>query len=303
MVEEDSSAVDMFALVREIKEMGAREVNLSGGEVVLFKGFWDLIASGGGEVPWSITTNGTVMASGGNLEKLKRAGVRRLYVSLDSHVPELHDRSRGTPGMFAKVMRSVAAVRDSGWDLEIIVNHVVTRLNAGSIAEFLEFFAMAGIDGINLIPVKDAPDLYVDPESIRAFYGSIRKGLETGRIERGFFLNGNYEIFGRSEPDFLSASAGEYRFAYKSGCAIPSVTLFVDGLTGNVYPCDTTFWRPDAPAYVMGNLAEETLASIWKGERFRAFRDSMFPKLGHPCHKQCDPNNFLPNRMLEAVHG
>jgi sulfatase maturation enzyme AslB (radical SAM superfamily) len=171
---------------------------------------------------------------------------------------------------------------------------VVTKLNAEAISDCVSFFANAGFDGINLIPIKDAPHLFLSQQQISAFYSAINQGLRSGRISRSFFLNENFEIFGTSAEAHASAAQGDYRYAYKCGCAVPSMSAFIDVGTGNVFPCDTTYWRPDATThYVMGNLKQQTLTQVWSGARYVEFRKAMYPSAGYPCFRHCDPNNHL----------
>lgn len=299
-VEDTPPAIDVLQLAEALAELAPNEVNLSGGEVILFPRFWELLEAGKKQVRWSITTNGSVVAPQGALDRLVELGVRRLFFSIDSHEPALHDANRRTPGMFQRMATAMRAARSAASGPEIIVNHVVTRTNAEHVVPFVEAMIEAGAAGINLIPVKDTPDLYLSEASIARYCAAVEGALREERIDRHWFVNGIWEIFGTTAAEHRASAGGSYPVGRRQGCAIPSATAFIDCATGDVFPCDTTYWRRD-PRYVVGNLRSASLRSVWEGEPFRRFRAAMFPEIGHPCFRQCDPNNVFPADVTAAA--
>jgi len=80
---------EMARLVRVLAEMGVADVRLTGGEPLVRKDLWKLIAMLS-EIPElddvSLTTNGYLLAA--QVDKLVEAGLKRINVSLDSLAPD-----------------------------------------------------------------------------------------------------------------------------------------------------------------------------------------------------------------------
>ena len=72
--------------------------------------------------PWknviSVTTNGTMLTEE-NLNRLKRIGVDILTISLDSALPEEHDRFRGVKGTYAKVIQGIHSALKKGFNVTL----------------------------------------------------------------------------------------------------------------------------------------------------------------------------------------
>lgn len=287
---EDVLGVDYKKVIEELINIKPLEINLSGGEVFVAKYFWPMLEAAGGKLVWSVTTNGSSM-NHKTIDRLVENNVKRLLLSIDSYVPEQNNQSRGIDGVFERICNGVNYIREQQYDIKIIVNHVVTRRNYNQIKEFLKFFHELGVDAVNLLPIKDTPDLYLNLEQIEEFYRQIEETIQKKEIAKDFFVNEYYEIFGCSETDFESASKGNYLYKEKTECIMPYNTIFIDFESGKVYPCDTTLWRENNQQYVMGNVNQNSIEEIWKAEKFERFRMDMCPNMKYDCYKYCDPNN------------
>jgi cyclic pyranopterin phosphate synthase len=115
------------AMVRALVQAGVRRVRITGGEPLLHPRVTELIAyvASLGVEDLALTTNATL------LEKLagplRRAGLRRITVSLDSLIPERFWRiTRG--GRLERVMAGIDAARAAGFE-DMKINTVVLRDN------------------------------------------------------------------------------------------------------------------------------------------------------------------------------
>lgn len=293
-IKEDILKVDIKKIIEELIKINPCEVNLSGGEVFVAKYFWDLLEGAAGKINWSITTNGSSMIPN-IIDRLVMNNVKRLFISIDSYVQEQNDKSRGIKGILSRICEGIKYIKEKQYDITIIINHVVTRRNYNQIGEFIKFFNKLGVDAVNLLPIKDTPDLFLNSNQISVFYKEIENCFQDLIISQDFLVNRYYKIFGNTDKDYESASLGNYLYTGKTECIMPYNTIFVDFETGNIYPCDTTLWRENSKRYVMGNLINNGIDEIWTGEKFEEFRKSMCPKMLYDCYKYCDPNNRFFN--------
>lgn len=287
------SRIDVLGLWRELEALAPQEVNLHGGEAFLSKGFFDLLDGNVG-TPISITTNGTVLS-----EKLlaKSAGphslLKKFYISIDHVDPALNAQSRGINWLKLHLYDAMRAIKARNPAAVIIVNHVVSALNFDTIDVFLLKMSELSVDAVNLIPIKDYPLQYLSRENMATYMRKVDNLLASGAVSRNLLMDGTYQIFGQTLEEHKRAEKGMYNGARKTACAIPLTTLFIDGVTGKVYPCDTTMYRANPEQYVMGNVTDTSLHDIWHGERFNAFRKKMYPAITCDCINGCDPANHL----------
>ena len=130
-------------VVAAFTALGVRRVRLTGGEPLMRRHLPELAARLSalpGLEDLSLSSNCTQMEA--LAEPLKRAGVRRLNVSLDSLRPEVFREITG--GDLDRVLRGIAAAYEAGMN-PIRVNAVVMRgVNDGEIEDLLDYCATRG---------------------------------------------------------------------------------------------------------------------------------------------------------------
>lgn len=160
-------------IVTRFARMGVSHLRLTGGEPLIRRNIVDLaarLAAVPGIDDLSLSTNAIRLAD--LAEPLRRAGVRRINVSLDSLNPSTYRAITGG-GKLEKVLRGLAAAKAAGF-APIKLNTVVMRgVNDEEIEEIFEF-AVAGGYALRLIetmPVgatgQEAVEHYIDLEVIR----------------------------------------------------------------------------------------------------------------------------------------
>src|ERR1700761_803359 len=139
-------------MVRLFVSLGVEKVRLTGGEPLLRRGLLELVreiaqmrpAFGSEALDGSpehldiaLTTNGHLLA--GMAKDLKRAGLNRVTVSMDSVDAETFTRITRVPGSFERVRAGIRAAQDAGLG-PVKVNAVLLRgFNDGEIEAFAEF--------------------------------------------------------------------------------------------------------------------------------------------------------------------
>lgn len=116
---------DYARVTAEAMRMGAVNFSFQGGEPLLIKGLDDIVRACRPQRNLiSVTTNGTLIDEE-SIARLRGLGVDILTVSLDSSIPEEHDRFRGAPGTFEKTMKAIKLALRNG--LSVNLGTVVTH--------------------------------------------------------------------------------------------------------------------------------------------------------------------------------
>jgi cyclic pyranopterin phosphate synthase len=150
--------------------LGMKRVRLTGGEPLLRRnlvGLVERIAGLPGIEDISVSTNATQLA--GMAVDLKRAGVSRLNVSLDSLRNETVEKINGRP-VLDQIIAGLEAARVAGF-APIKVNMVVMRENADEVDDIVAWCMQRGfvLRLIELMPMGDSARKmgYVDLQPIR----------------------------------------------------------------------------------------------------------------------------------------
>lgn len=151
--------------------LGMKRIRLTGGEPLLRRnlvGLVERIAGLPGIEDISVSTNATQLA--GMAIDLKRAGVSRLNVSLDSLRHETVAKINGRPAL-DQILAGLEAARDAGF-APIKVNMVVMRENADEVDDIVAYCMQRGfvLRLIELMPMGDTARKmgYVDLQPIKA---------------------------------------------------------------------------------------------------------------------------------------
>lgn len=101
-------------VIDQCAELGITDIIITGGEPLLRPDLDVLIRRiVENDCVADLFTNGSLLTEE-NLERLTRAGCDTIFVSLDSPVPEEHDRLRGVPGLYDRVMEGVQRAVERG---------------------------------------------------------------------------------------------------------------------------------------------------------------------------------------------
>ena len=133
-------------LVRVFSTLGVADVRLTGGEPLLrhdLSHLIELLAANDGITDIALTTNGVLLAR--QAEALKRAGLHRVTVSLDTVRPDRY-RIFNRAEKFAAVEESIAMVRDVGLEKTKINSVVIRGFNDDELVDLMEFAGEHGAE-------------------------------------------------------------------------------------------------------------------------------------------------------------
>ena len=200
---------EIETLVRGFAALGVRKLRITGGEPLLRKGLPELIArlvAVRGIEDVALTTNGSLLAA--QAHALKKAGLGRLTVSLDSLDPEQFAALSGGRGRLDDVLAGLEAAGEAGF-APIKLNCVVRRgvnedavlplvayaRERGHIARFIEYMDVGtcnGWDAANVVPSAELRDRIAQRWPLRAldanYIGEVatRYAFSDGAGEVGF---------------------------------------------------------------------------------------------------------------------
>jgi radical SAM protein len=137
------STEEGFALVDRLAEFGSPILVFTGGDPMMRRDLFDLIAYATEKgLRCSLTPTATALPTEERLRKAKTAGIRRLALSLDAPTAEVHDEFRKVNGSWERTMRILHNAQKVG--LSAQVNTTVTRYNVEHLPEMVPFVEEVG---------------------------------------------------------------------------------------------------------------------------------------------------------------
>ncbi len=276
-----------FKVVDNLGEAGVAVLTFSGGEPLLRRDVYQVIRrSDDCGMLCTIASNGTLMTPM-VVERLARAGIKRVEIGLDGARAETHDFLRNKPGSFEATVEGIKNCARQGFE-ELATTMTLYSKNINELEETMELAEKLGATRFylnRLIPAgrgRESIHLDVTPEEkIRAletlykkFYKSIVRGGGMQCYARGmtYYARLGYERSGGKIFTVSEALSGyENMFQRKFGLEVSKIVrrlasgfggcsagITYAGLTpsGDLLPC--------VPAPIkLGNLLEKSLEEIW----------------------------------------
>ncbi len=133
-----------FELLDETKRFGQPLLVFTGGDPLLRPDIFDLITYGTERgLRVTMTPSGTPLLTNENIIKAKKAGLKRLAVSLDGSTAAIHDAFRGVRGSYDWTMAGIFVAREIRLPLQI--NTTMTRHNLSDLESLAKKMCELGI--------------------------------------------------------------------------------------------------------------------------------------------------------------
>jgi MoaA/NifB/PqqE/SkfB family radical SAM enzyme len=255
-------------LANQANELGIAQMNLAGGEPLMFKEFDKLIeAINPNKFYIGLDTNGLLINEKA-AQHLKEIGVDKVKVSIDSIDENIHNDIRNAK-VYKRAIESIFISKKAG--LHAIVNTVATNINVrdGQMERLAKFGQDNGID-INVLvlaamgKVDGRTDLQITSEDTKAMWD----------------LSLKYPLFHR---DIFGSYGIEY------GCKAGNINIYITKY-GEVYPC---YGIP----VTFGNIMQEKLNSILdKMANIKWFKE-------HQKLCLCAENKMFINKYISKTFG
>jgi radical SAM protein with 4Fe4S-binding SPASM domain len=260
------SIAEIKELLNQLAEAGVIFLTISGGEPLLRRDFFDIIAHARSLLFNVKLKSNAVMIREKEAQRLKNLGVEQVQISIYSHRPEVHDGITKLPG---SLRRSIAAIRFlKSQGLKVTVANVLMRQNMDhylSVRELARELGASYTLDPTITPMMDG-----NPSTLRL--RAPAKVLQ--KTFRDPAVVGNVEEFCAPPPaadddvmDGLPCSAGH------TACYVSPY--------GDVYPC-VQFPLPS------GNVRRQKFIDIWKNspqlKEVRAIRARDLPTCSSCTH-------------------
>jgi radical SAM protein with 4Fe4S-binding SPASM domain len=266
---DELSTAECLQLVRQMAELGVREVTIIGGEAYLRPDWLDIVRA--------IRAHGMecTMTSGGRGLDAERcraaadAGLQSVSVSLDG-VRATHDRLRGVKGSFDAARAALGHLRAAG--IRVSVNTQINRLSMPELPEVLETAIAAGVHSwqlqltVAMGRAADEPEVLLQPYDLLALFpllDRLKTRCDEARVR--LWPGNNLGYFGPYE----SRLRGGLPRGHLASCGAGRVTLGIEA-DGSLKGC------PSLPseAWTAGNIRDASLVEVWeRGLPMRYTRD------------------------------
>jgi heme b synthase len=267
------STEEAKALIDTFPEVGKPIVIFTGGEPLLRKDVFELVAHAKAKgLRPVMAPNGTLITPE-NAAKMKEAGIERCSISIDGPTAELHDEFRGVPGAFEASMRGIQYLKDAG--IEFQINTTVTRQNLPFFKDIFDLAEKLGAVAWHiflLVPTGRGANLGSEVitaqeyEDVLNWFYDFRKETEM-QLKATCAPHYHRILRQRAREDGIPVTFENFGLdAVSRGCLGGTGFCFISH-TGQVQPCG--YLELDC-----GNVRETPFPEIWKNSpRFLELRD------------------------------
>ena len=257
------STGEWTSVLDSASHLGTSLISISGGEPLLRPDLNTIIAHARElGIAVHLCSNGTTLTDA-RIARLRGSGVNTLSVSLESHLPEIHDGLRGS-GTFHKVVRGIELLRDKAPEIRVGLNYLITALNFRDMDRMISLAKDLGVHQVKFAPIHT--NLQHKGKRTTEFEPLVFKDHHLAALERE--LDKLHKAMEGSEllsvsPMFLSGISTYYRHAGRFRCYAGYVACAINPF-GSVTPC----------CDLDGGLSvrDRPLEEIWRSEAFDRLR-------------------------------
>ncbi len=261
-VRKELSTEDAKRVMEEIVELRLPLVVLTGGEPLVRKDFWDIVEPAAGKrfPRLSLSTNGTLI-NRDVAQRLRDYGFTYVGISIDSPVPEWHDKFRGVRGAFEAALRGIKNLIEVG--VPVGIRTTIVKYNVSEIPHIIDWAVENGVERVSLylldtvgrgeelrdwLPTHDQLKWLMDVlvEKARQYEGRVEILVVRGNFA-GIYLA---DKLARSREEFFSYL---HMLEAQGDCGRKTISIYPDG---EVRPCQFIDWIS------LGNVLEKRLSEI-----------------------------------------
>ncbi len=256
---DELSTAEALDLVRQMAELGVKEVTVIGGEAYLRDDWTEIIAEVRKHGMQSTMTTGGRGITPERALAAKRAGLQSASVSIDGN-EATHDRLRGVRGSYASALEALRNLSSAG--IGVSVNTQINRLSVPDLPDVLETLIAAGCHSwqiqftVAMGRGADEPEVLLEPYDLDVVYPLIAR-LKMRADEAGVRLwpGNNIGYFGPYE----SLLRGGLPRGHTASCGAGRGTLGIEA-DGTIKGCPSLTTH----GWAGGNVREHPLRDIWE---------------------------------------
>ncbi|HEX9023528.1 MAG TPA: GeoRSP system radical SAM/SPASM protein [Geobacteraceae bacterium] len=240
----------LFAALRKVAKAGVFSVNLGGGEPLLRRDLKEIAAFAVGEgLRISMNSNGWLIDRE-TAAALKGAGFSKVGISIDSHLPHVHDGFRGVEGSHGRAAAALGHLAAAG--IATSISTVICRINHLAVVELVAFALGHGAGQLNFhnfkcsgLGLAHKDELDLSPEEWRDFY---RRAIALKEEVKGLDIS-------LDDPIIALLGARDAGSLVKgSVCGKLSLNIKANG---DITPCGFI-------PVVIGNILRDDLKTVWR---------------------------------------
>lgn len=256
---DELSTEEALDLVRQLAEVGIREVTLIGGEAFLRRDWLDIAREVNRQGMVCTMTTGGYGISRRTAEKMRDAGISRVSVSVDG-LRETHDRLRGVEGSWDRCFETLGHFQQVG--LLSGCNTQINRLSAPELPRLYQQIRDHGATAWQIqltVPMGNAADnneILLQPAELNDMYDMLAVVVERAQREGVIVMPGN-NIGYYGPYEFLFRGGRHDANVAWAGCQAGMGVLGIEA-NGAIKGC------PSLPTshYVGGNIRDRALHEL-----------------------------------------
>ncbi len=276
---DELSTAECLDLVRQMAELGVKEVTLIGGEAYLRDDCFEIMREikRFGMSPTMTTGGRGITAERAALAR--EAGLDSVSVSIDGG-EATHDRLRGVTGSYRSALGAMRHFKNAG--VRVACNTQINRLSIPELPALLETIAAAGAHSWQIqltVPMgraADEPDVLLQPSDMLELFpllASLKQRCDELKVR--LWPGNTIGYFGPYETDLK----GTMPRGHMASCGAGRSTLGIEA-DGSIKGC------PSLPteAWTGGNIRDASLRDIWeRAKPLRYTRDRTVEDLWGYC--------------------
>jgi len=244
------STSDWIKAMQKVKDAAIFVVTFTGGEPTLRDDLAELVryTQENGLVS-GLVTNGRRLSDKGYVQTLSDAGLDFVQITLESHLPEVHDKMTCAPGSWAQTVQGIKNVLSS--QIYVSTNTTLTSLNVDHALQTLEFARELGVKDFSCNSliysgrgISSSESLALPMEKLKATLSALK--------DRSEELGMNFTWF--TPTRYCELNPVNMGLGIKS-CSAALLNMCI-GPNGDVYPCQSYF-KP------VGNILFDSWEEIW----------------------------------------
>lgn len=247
----DELAPDVLrSCLEKVAKAGVFSVNFGGGEPLLHPQLLEMarFASGLG-LRVSMNSNGWLL-DGKTAVALREAGFSKVGISIDSHIPEVHDRFRGVTGSHSRAMAALGHLAAAG--ITTSISTVICRINHTTIDDLVALACERGAGQLNFhnfkcsgLGLANKDELDLTPGEWKEFY---RLALAAKKRVKGLDIS--------LDDPIIALLDGREAGSLVKGSVCGKLSLNIKA-NGDMTPCGFI-------PIVIGNIVTDDLRQVWR---------------------------------------
>ncbi len=256
---DELSTEECLDLVRQMAELGVKEVTIIGGEAYLRDDWLEILAAIRKHGMQATMTTGGRNLTPERARAAAAAGLMSSSVSIDGS-EAVHDRLRGTAGSYRAALEALKNLSEAG--VRVSANTQINRLSMPDLPEVLEAIAQAGVHSWQIqltVPMGravDEPEVLLQPYDLLELFPLLAKlALRAKELGVRIWPGNNIGYFGPYE----SLLRGTLPRGHMASCGAGRSTMGIEA-DGAIKGC------PSLPtdAWTGGNIRDASLQDIWE---------------------------------------